>query len=112
MELLLHQMNPFEESMVIQLDDDVYAAVENKEQLLSIEPYETNIYEYETDIGLEVENAPVSGLSLQPHQFSSTDNANVLGPAISNPSNHLDVIGAEDPLSFNMNTDITGGMGY
>jgi hypothetical protein len=112
MELLLHQINPFEESTILQLDDDVYTAVENKEQLLDIEPYETNIYEYETDIGLEVDNAPVSDLLQQPHQFSSTDNADVLGPAISNPSNHLDVIGVEDPLSFNISTDITGCMGY
>jgi hypothetical protein len=112
MELLLHQINPFEESTVIQLDDDVYTTVENKEQLLNIEPYETNIYEYDTDIGLEVGNAPVSGLSLQPHQFSSTVDTDVMGPTLSNPSNHLDVIGVEDPLSFDMNTDITGGVGY
>jgi hypothetical protein len=112
MELLLHQINPFEESTVIQLEDDVYAAAENKEQLLNIEPYETNIYEYDTDIGLEVENAPVSGLSLQPHQISSTDDTNVLGPIMSNQGNHLDVIGIEDPLSLDMNTDITGGVGY
>ena len=112
LELLLNQINPFKESTVIQLDDDVYAAVENKEQLLNIEPYEAHISEYDTDVGLEVENAPVSELTLRPHQTTSADYTDVLGPAMSDQRNPLDVIGVEDPLSFDINTNVTGGVGY
>ena len=108
LELLLNQIDPFKESTVIQLDDDVYAAVENKEQLLNIEPYEAHISEYDTDIGLEVENAPVSELSLRPHQTTSADYTDVLGPAMSDQGDPLDVIGVEDLLGFDINTDVTG----
>ena len=112
LELLLNQIDPFKESTVIQLDDDVYAAVENKEQLVDIEPYETHISEYDTDIGLEVENAPVSDLTLLPHQTTSAAYTDVLGPAMSDQGDPLDVIGVEDPVGFDINTDVTGDVGF
>ena len=64
------------------------------------------------NIGLEVENAPVSELTLRPHQTTSADYTDVLGPAMSDQAGPLDVIGVEDPLGFDINTDVTGDVGF
>lgn len=111
-EMLLSQIDPFKKPTVIQLDEDVYAAVENKEQLFNVQHYEAHISECNAALGLDIANESAPELVLEPHQSASAVFTNVLGPAVSHPVDPLDVIGVEDPLDFDINTDVTGDVGF
>jgi len=133
LEVLLREINPLRgEPAVLELKsgdgifdldgelstvskDEVFV-FENKDRLLAVEPYQAHI---ETDIsgsgavsGLEIENVPGGQLTLSPHQSNSAASMDVLGPAMSGQVNPLDVTGVEDPVGFDINTDVTGDAGF
>lgn len=129
LEVLLREINPLrDEPAVLELKsgdrvfnfdgelstvskDEVFV-FENKDRLLAVEPYQAHI---ETDIsesgaaaGLEIVNDPGGQLTLSPHQTNSAASMDVLGPAMSGQVNPLDVIGVENPVGCDINTDVTG----
>jgi len=133
LEVLLREINPLRgEPAVLELKsggrvfdfdgelstvskDEIFV-FENKDQLPAVEPYQAHV---ETDIsesgaasGLEIENVPGGQLTLSPHQSNSAASMDVLGPAMSGQVNPLDVTGVEDPVGFDINTDVTGDVGF
>jgi len=115
-EWLLHEVDPFNQPAIIQLDNEVYALAENKDQLLDLEPYEadieTHISEYDAGLPLDIENEPAPELTLQSHQSTSATFADVLGPDVSGQANPLDVTGIQNPFGFDINANVTGKVGF
>lgn len=112
-EWLLHEIDPFKQPAIIQLEDELYAVVGNKGQFLDLEPYEvhteTHISEYNAGLQLDIENEPARELTLQPHQSTSATFTDVLGPDVAGEGTSLDITAdVEDPIGFDVNTDIVG----
>jgi len=116
--MFLREFDPLNQPVLIQLDDEVYAVFGNKDQLLDLELYlgephiETHISEYDAGLPLNIENEPAPELTLQSLQSTSATFADVLGPDVSGQANPLDVTGIQDPFGFDINTNVTGDVGF
>ena len=112
LETLLSQIAPYERLDIIQLSDGTYAAAGNKDVLFDIKPYESHLETYipggNADLEIEMENGIQDAQPLQPHQLNTPLSADVLGPAASQLSDTLNVIGVEDPIDSDIDTNIAG----
>lgn len=116
-EMFLRDFDPLNsQPVLIQLCDEFYAVVGNKDQLLNLEPseahVETHVSEYDAGAPVAIENEPAPPLTLQPDRPNSATSTDVLGPAMSGQINPLDVTGIKDPAGFDINTDVTGDVGF
>lgn len=112
-EMFSRWIDPFNQPAIIQLEEELYAVVGNKGQLLDLEPHEvhteTHISDYDSRLHLDIENEPAHELPLQPHQPTSATFTDVLGPDVPGAGTSLDITAdVEDPIGFDANTDIVG----